>query len=747
MPRTRRRLALACRPSGSLLRIALPVAAAAATAHGQSAPPPAPEPARAPAAAPEPAPQANEDARGPVVPVAPVVVTPTRGAESALEVPAAVDLLSLTAARERRPVNPPDALREVPGLTVQKSNQGGGSPVLRGRTGKDVLLLLDGQRFSNTTFRRNHQYLNTIDLFALDGVEVVHGPASVLYGSDAMGGAVNLLGRRRALEGVDDWGGRLVLQHETANRSLLAHADADVEVDGFGVFAGVTSRWFDDLVAGRSGPDPLHAVDSHGAQEPSAYRDRAFNVSLARRFGEHDTLDWLLLHSRQWDVPASDRLIANEKNPVPSDLRREFDPQRLRWNALRWQHDHDGALLESAQVIASLNAPVEGRRRIEVATPTLETVERDAVTAPGLSALAALRVDPAHLLTIGGEGYFERIDSSSVTIDHVAGTTTPNATGRYPDDARYDTLGLYLQDEWRLGGGVEWINGVRWSRIAVDLDFESLTVGTAGPFGKLDEVFDDVTFATGLSREFAGGRALYASLARGFRAPNLDDLAVVGDFAAGDRVPNFDVKPEKVWNLEVGAKQADAQTRGQAALAVAWYQDLLTNEFVFSSGGTDYYVVDNAGRAVIASAEFALERTVIDCDANGLRHDARMQAAASVGRNRSDEEPVSKIPAPEALLGWRLAATGGDRPWWAESFVRGALAQRRLAAVDEADPRIPEDGTPAWWTLNLRAGVELTRATTLTLGLENLFNRRYRLHGSGLDAPGRNFAVAFEWRF
>ncbi|MBM4014776.1 MAG: TonB-dependent receptor [Planctomycetes bacterium] len=683
-----------------------------------------------------------------VVPVAPVVVTPTRGAESSLEVPATIDLLSLTAARERLPVNTPDALREVPGLMVQKSNQGGGSPVLRGRTGKDVVLLLDGQRFSNSTFRRNHQYLNTVDLFALDGIEVVHGPASVLYGSDAMGGAVNLLGRRRALEGFDDWGGRLVLQHETANRSLLAHADADAEIDGFGVFAGITSRWFDDLVAGNSGPDPLHSVETRGAQDPSAYRDRAFNVSLARRLGEHDTLDWLLLYSRQWDVPASDRLIANDKNPTPRDLEREFDPQRLSWNALRWHHQHDGALLESAQVIASLNTPVEGRRRVQVATPTLETVERDEVTAPGLSALVGLRVDAAHLLTIGGEGYFERIDSDGVTIDHAAGTTTPNANGRYPDGARYDTLGFYLQDEWRLGQGVEWINGVRWSRIAVDLDFDGLTVGTAGPFGEFDEVYDDVTFATGLSREFAGGRAGWLSLSRGFRAPNLDDLAAIGDFAAGDRVPNLDVDPEKVWNAEIGVRRFDPRTRGQFALAVAWYDDLLVNEYAFSSGGSDFYAVQNAGRAVIGSAECFLEQAVIAADARGWRHVARFQAAASVGRNRSDREPVSKIPAPEALLGWRIeAGEGGGRPWWAESFVRGALAQRRLAAVDEADPRIPEDGTPAWWTLNFRAGLDLTRSTTLTLGLENLLNRRYRLHGSGLDAPGRNFIAALEWRF
>ncbi len=695
----------------------------------------------------DPAPAPQVDPARPTVPVAPVVVTPTRGEESALEVPASVTVRDRERIRRMVPQNTPDALRGVPGLTMQKSNQGAGSPILRGRSGKDVLLLIDGQRFSNTTFRRNHQYLNTIDLFALESIEVVHGPASVLYGSDAMGGAVNLLTRQRSIEGVNDWGGRAWFQHQTANEGLVGHVDANAEFDGWGFFAGTTSRHLGDLSAGRVGGDPIGAVDRGGEQEPTGYRERDLNLSVTRELGDHDTLDYLLLYSRQWNVPASERIIANDENPNPSDLGRDFDPQRLRWHQLRWRHDDEGALLESMQAIASLNAPVEGRRRVRTSTPTLTSVERDELIAPGLSLQAGLRVDPAHLLTVGGEGYFERVNSDAYTIDSTVGTVTPSANGRFPDGARYDTLGVYVQDEWRFGDGFEWVNGVRASRIAVDLDFEGLTVGTAGPFGKFDEQHDDVTFATGLSKTLDDERSLYASFSRGFRAPNLDDLAVVGDFAAGNRVPSFDVNPEKVWNLEVGAKQSSARTTAQAALAAAWYEDLLTNEFAFNSGGTDFFVVDNADRAVIYSAELGLAQVVIDVDPVGLRHTLELQAAANFGRNTSANEPVSKVPPPDGLLAWRVDDESAGHPWWAEAFARGALAQRRLAAIDKSDPRFPDSGTPAWWTFNLRTGVELTRAAALTLALENLFNYRYRIHGSGIDAPGRNLITAVEWRF
>jgi outer membrane receptor protein involved in Fe transport len=701
--------------------------------------------------------QERQDREEKPVDVAPVVVTPTRGGESLLEIPAALSVVDARELARTLPQNTPDALAAEPGVVMQKSHQGGGSPVVRGRTGKDVLLLIDGQRFSNTTFRRNHQYLSTVDSFALGSVEIVRGPASVLYGSDAMGGAVNLLLRRREVEGLDDWGGRLFTQYETANRAWISHAGAEGETDGLGWLAGITTRDFDDLRAGRVGEDPIHAVDVNGRQVPTGYRERAFNLALSKPLTDHDTIDFAMLYGRQWNVPTSDRLIPNEKDPAPSDLVRKVDPQRLRWYELRLRHEDEGATLESLQAIASLNAPEETRHRVRSSTPTLLELEQDSLTAPGISLQGGIRWREENLLTIGAEAYFERVDSEARTLDTTDGSWTVEPTGRYPDGARYDTFGVFAQDEWKLGGGFEWINGLRYSRIEVALDFDGLMVGSAGPFGRFDEVYDDVTFATGLSRRLDEETTVWGSLARGFRAPNLDDLAVVGDFAAGERVPSFDVDPEKVWNLEVGATHLGEPTRAGIAGAVAFYRDLLTNRFAFTQGGQDFFVVDNAGRATIYSIETWLDRQLCESDA-GARHSLFFQAFASFGRNETDGEPVSKVPPPEAMLGHRMeggasskpgdaAARWIDAPWFLELFARGALAQQRLAAVDELDPRIPIDGTPPWWTLNLRSGANVARGVWIYAGLENLFNYRYRTHGSGIDASGRSFTVGVDWRF
>jgi outer membrane receptor protein involved in Fe transport len=91
---------------------------------------------------------------------------------------------------------------------------------------------------------------------------------------------------------------------------------------------------------------------------------------------------------------------------------------------------------------------------------------------------------------------------------------------------------------------------------------------------------------------------------------------------------------------------------------------------------------------------------------------------------------------------------GGYVPsWWFETFARGALAQRRLADVDKLDPRFPNSGTPAWWTFNLRGGVQVFRGAWVVAGCENVFNYRYRVHGSGIDAAGRNFTIGVDWAF
>lgn len=659
--------------------------------------------------------------------------------------PPSLRVVDAEALRDRPVLSVPDALEGEPGVVVQKTALGGGSPIVRGRTGKEVLLLVDGQRFNNSTFRRNNQYLNTLDLNAVDRMEVIYGPASVAFGSDAMGGAVNVITRRWEPSGADAIHGRILERYESADRGLTHHLGLEGELGGFGFTGGITYKDLDDLRAGRHG-DPAGAVDTRGRQVPTGYREHAASFSLTRRLSALDTLDLLVLESRQEDVPRSDRLIPNAKQPDPPDLFREYDPQVLRWYALRWRRRDPGAFLESLTVTASLDNPREGRNRIKASSPDTLRKEEDEVTVPGFSARVGLRPSMEHLLTAGLEGYFEKVDSSARTEDLSTGAVTVEPFGRYPDGARYQSLGFYVQEEWRITDRVRWTNGIRGSWFRVHLDLEGLAVGPLPPFGSLTERYDDVTFATSLTGRVSEHTDLYGSLSRGFRAPNLHDLGTVGDFASGNRIPNLDLDPESVWNLEVGARRKTERIAAGAALSTAWYRDLFDDRYVFTDQGEDYFRVENTARAVLYSLETWMEAKVHVSGGGAPVHALFARAFLNRGRNRTEREPLSKVPPPSGTLGYRLEAGSGDK-WFAEAYLRGALPQHRLSASDEADPRIPVDGTPAWWTANLRAGWTPTPGFRLVLALENLFDRRYRVHGSGIDAPGFDALLSLAWFF
>ncbi len=673
-----------------------------------------------------------------------IVVTAGRRAERALEVPRSLSVVDEFEIQERLPQSTPEALEEEVGVVIQKTNQGGGSPIIRGRSGKDVLLLIDGQRFNDATFRRNNQYLNTIDLGALERLEIVRGPASVLYGSDAMGGAINLVTRRRTPTGEDAIGGRVLGQFESANLGWLGHAGLEGELGGFGLTGGYTLKRFGDLRAGSHG-DPIGAVDVDHVQDPTGYREVDFSFSLTRSLSDRVAIDFLYLFSRQDSVPRSDRLIANEKQPQPPDLVREFDPQIQRWAQLRLRRDDSEGLWESLEIAGTFNSSEEARRRIPFSAPGTTLLEHDQSFVPGINAHATARLDTSHRLTTGLEYYDQTVHSSRKTIDEAAGTVVIDPDGRFPDGATYQSFGVFTQHEWEVSDAWTWTNGVRYSVFRTRFDLEGIRVGPLGPFGREQETFDDVTFSSGLSFAVDSETSIYGSFAKGFRAPNLDDLAVIGDFASGERVPNVDVDPETVLSLEVGAKHHGSRWRAEGSAAVAWYRDLLDNRLVFEQAGTRFFQIDNVGRAVFYSFEGGASYLAVETDGESPEHSIAASAFANIGHNQSDKEPASKVPPPQGQLGYRIDAA--DASWSAEAFARGALKQHRLSTADESDPRFPFGGTPSWWTFNLRGSLEVTEHIRVSLGLENLFDQRYRVHGSGIDAAGINAVVQLECTF
>jgi hemoglobin/transferrin/lactoferrin receptor protein len=150
-----------------------------------------------------------------------IIVTASRRSEKVFAVPYTANVQDARELIENRQVRTlVDAMRELPGVMVQKTGHGQGSPYIRGFTGLRTLFLIDGIRLNNSTFREGpNQYWNTVDPFSVQRLEVVKGPSSVLHGSDAIGGTVNAI--TRELDDLDgkESRGRIVLRGASAEGS------------------------------------------------------------------------------------------------------------------------------------------------------------------------------------------------------------------------------------------------------------------------------------------------------------------------------------------------------------------------------------------------------------------------------------------------------------------------------------------------------------------------------------------------
>lgn len=637
-----------------------------------------------------------------------VVVTATRSARAAFEVPQALNLVSRRDIAEANVANLPDALSGEAGVLIQKSNTGGGSPFIRGLTGKQVLILVDGVRVNNSYFRFGpHQYLNTIDLGDIARVEVVHGPASVLYGTDALGGVINIITRANAFaDGAPRSSGELSLRAASADEALsgrarFAHAQGDLSLSG-----GLSLKRFGDLRGG----------DGVGRQVPTGYDEGSFDVKAAWRLAPQQSLVFLQQVLRQYDVPKTNEVVLGTKAKF------NYEPQLKLMSYLGYSADELGwALADALEVKLSLNRQKEGEQIIERAAPTVETRELTAIDTVGLSAQLSRSLGAAHRLTYGAEHYRDRYDTRKHRLDLAAGTEAATTPGT-PDGATYTTTGLYLQDEIRLGRDAQLIAGLRHSRFEARgaVQGRPLSLSSAKQTGSLMGLYR-------LSDELN----LVGTLSQGYRAPNMEDFFGRVDFVS--EIPNPDLRPETSLNREIGLKYHAARTSASLHYFVGTYKDLISRVTV--SAGVRQR--QNLRRARIDGFEASLAHQI-----DG-QWSLRAALASTRGEDLDTYKPLQRMPPLNGSAHLRYSA---GPALWLDLGTVFAARQDRLSPEDLTDLRIPAGGTPGYAVVNLGLGWRPAAQHELVVTLQNLADARYKTHGSGVYGAGRGLVLSYAVR-
>ncbi len=677
----------------------------------------------------------------PAVKLPDVIVTASRKAQSVLDLPYTVssftreDIQHFQLSRTT-----PEILRELPGVMVQKTGHAQGSPYIRGFTGFRTLFLIDGIRLNNSTFRDGpNQYWGTVDPYMIDSFELVRGPGSVLYGSDAIGGTVNALTASPFdLPDGKLSGGRFYYRYSTAEDSHIFRAEGRSVVDGkFGIQAGVTYKDFGDLDTGA------------GHVENSGYSELDFDLKSEYRFNADTRL--ILAHQSvdQDDAWRTHKTIYGQSfngTTVGNEQRRVLDQDRTLSYA-RFEQENIGGFIEELDVTLSYQRQEEEEYRIKKDYyRDIQCVDVDTLGA----AVQALTESDLGEWIYGVEYYRDFVESSNRKYYPIGGgLRSVGIQGPVADDSVYDNLGAYLQNTIPLHDQLDLIVGGRYTYIRAAADHYEDPL--SGADRSLSDHWNDLAGSARLLYRVLPeqGVSLFAGVSQGFRAPNLSDLTRL-DTARSNEIetPAPGLDPEQFIAYEAGVKVEGDRT----ILSAAYFYTDITDMIVRAPtgrtiDGNSEVTKKNAGDGYVHGIELAAAYEFVDHWTlwGALTWIDSAVDSYPTSDPQSKREPIDRMMPLTSAAGLRWDPAG---PFWVETLAVMADKQDDLADIDRRDTqRIPPGGTPGYAVFTLRGGYQLTEQFRLSAALENLCDKNYRIHGSGLNEPGRNLIVAAEYSF
>jgi hemoglobin/transferrin/lactoferrin receptor protein len=709
----------------------------------------APTLAQTPAPGPDPAPERLPDpadprspSGSPIAPQRPpqqqVVVTATRTEQDPFDTPRSIDVVSAQDLQRYQFRSVPQALRMLPSTMIQETSPGQGSPFLRGFTGYNNLLLIDGIRLNNSTFRSGpNQYWSTIDPLSLDRIEVLRGPAATQWGSDAVGGTVQAFTKSPDRYGPDGvrYGGAVHGRYASAENSPAARGEIQVGMtrdDGLrtGFLLGGTARSFGDIEGGRA----------TGLQPGTEHDETGFDVKVEHWLAKDTRLVFLHQQFAQDNVPRTHATVFGESyagSTVGTDLRRDLDQNRR----LTYLQLHRTGLDGPVQAMR-FSLSWQTQRELEDRQPATGAARYQAFEVGTLGTFAQFDSDLGRLgtLTYGVDYYRDNVNS---WFRRASGAQASDPIqGQVANDASYDLLGVFVQDDVAVTDRLGLTAGVRYTYAAADAD------SVRDPSGNKIAIADDWDeFAANLHLRYRLLEAwnVYGGVSQGFRAPSLSDLSSFDVARSGEQeVPTPGLGEEHYTGYEIGTKLRTGAVAGQ----LAWYYTDIEDQILrFPTGATNpagqpIVTKANVGDGYVEGVEAQLDwecLTRTSLFAVGTWQYGRVSNFNSNSSARG-EEFVSRLMPPTVIVGLRWEDAEG-RLHLGTDVVRAEDADKTSAGDNRDTQRIPPGGTPGYTLWNVRCGWQVDDRTSLELACENVTDVDYRVHGSGSNGLGRNFVV------
>lgn len=702
-----------------------------------------------------------------VVPLNEAVISVSRGVQAKKGVAQQVKVIRRSEIEFANAQSTADLLSGTGQVFVQKSQQGGGSPVLRGFEASRVLIVVDGVRMNNAIYRSGHlQNVITMDNAALDRAEVLFGPASTVYGSDALGGAICFFTKNPnfAAEGERlNLGANAFFRYGTVNEEKTGHLDFNIGCKKLASFTSFTVSDFGDLRMGENagsegvfgqrdfyverinGKDSLVRNSDRYLQKFSGFKQYDFLEKIVFKQNARTSHTLNFQYSTSTNIPRYDRLTDKSASGLAS-AEWYYGPQDRMMAAYTLNLKNVG-MFNSLNITASYQDIEESRHNRNFGNSRRnDRVEQ--VKVYGLLA-ELVKVWETQSLRIGLDGQYNDVTSTAQRVNVNTGEVTTQST-RYPDGgSAMLSAAVYATHFWKPGNDSKWSfsEGLRAGFSSLNAAFLSREFYPFS-FDKVEQ--SSPTFSGNLGAVWNSTEdwrvAINAST--GFRVPNVDDLTKLFDSQKGSVVvPNTDLKPEKTMNLDLSLTHPISDNvRWENVAWITGFRDAIVTD-IFHFNGQDSILYDGELSRVLASqnkrnANLFGFSSILEAD---VYPNLAMYASLTYTKGRIKDDvrgdtPLDHIPPMYGKFGSRWHNTRGS----VEAFVlfngKKKLEDYSLEGEDNLQ-YAPVNGTAAWYTANIRGAFKFNKNLTLQAGIDNIFDTNYRAFASGINAPGRNFWV------
>ncbi len=698
-----------------------------------------------------------------------VVVTANKFGMLRRQVVQRIDIVTKRDLQWMNSMNAADLLSNTGNVLVQKSQGGGGSPIIRGFESNKVLLMVDGVRLNNAIFRGGHlQNVLRIDNAILEKVEILYGPSSAMYGSDALGGVMHFITKKPVLN--DKFTGSTMLRYSTATQEKTGHVDVGFGGKRLASLFSLSFSDFGDIMQGSNrksayptfgerpfyveridGKDSIIANPNKNKQVGTAYRQFDFIDKYIFQQNSRTTHSLNFQYSTTGNVTRYDRLTETDSKGMPKSSEWYYGPETRQLASYRFDRKMSTAFMDKFSLTLAYQNNKESRNSRKFGSSKLKSQnEQISIYSFDMDGYKKLNRQE---INYGAEAYFNDVTSTAFFTNVNSLEETPADT-RYPDGSNtMNTFAVYVQDKISLIADKLFFNaGVRYNYSVLKSTFSSVTF-FAFPFDAVEQKSGAFSGTAGLLYLPSEATKVTLIASSGFRTPNIDDLTKVFESLAGKLIiPNPNLEPEYTTNFELGLVQTIA---GKAKFEAGAYYTLIDNAIVTDVdqyngqdsvmyGGvmSKVYSSQNKRQAYIAGAYGSAG---IDL-AFGFSISGTINYTYGRIREESGETPLDHIPPVfgKAGLQYHNSKLQGEL-----SFLfngKKDISDYLLNAEDNEIYATP-DGMPAWNTLNLRLAYQVSQYLNVQLACENIFDTNYRVFASGVSSPGRNFRITLRTAF